>query len=254
MLEHGRVNKGVPYKSSAQVPFIIRWPSKIQPGKVIETPYTSVDFLPTILGLMGIQSQTTTHGIDASSEIFEDQMISKNDNQIRFLTDSKGRDWMAAITNRYKLVLSAYSPWLFDMEVDPDEILNFYEDPNYADVVAMLQGPLIEASKKFKFSINKKSFIANTPSCKDSIDEIENWQGKVCEDVSSSEFSGACQVWEFVQNSCPKTCGQCCSDSEGEIWIFKALRTCADMTSDVRFCRQETAQLFCPKACGLCPE
>jgi arylsulfatase A-like enzyme len=52
MGEHGRVNKGVPYEASAKVPFLLRYPGKVKPGKQIEKAYTLADFtIPLYLGL-----------------------------------------------------------------------------------------------------------------------------------------------------------------------------------------------------------
>ena len=40
--------------------------------------------------------------------------------------------WVAAVNSDYKLVLSSSDkPWLFDLENDPDELTNYYHDPQY---------------------------------------------------------------------------------------------------------------------------
>jgi len=43
-----RSGKGYPYEGGIRVPLIVRWPGKIAPGSVCDTPVASVDFLPTI--------------------------------------------------------------------------------------------------------------------------------------------------------------------------------------------------------------
>jgi len=251
MYEHGRTNKGVPFKASAQVPFLVRWPKGITPGKVINTAYSSVDFVPTILGLMGVESRIQSQGIDGSAELLGNELVSINEDQIRFLTDSKQRQWVAAITNRYKLVLSEDIPWFFDMDLDPDELINFYNDPTYAEVVAKLQPPLIDAVTSYKLSMEPRQFLAGTPACYDSKDEIPGWDNRLCEDLHSTEFSAAC-IWDFVSAACPRVCNKCCDDSIGEIWLFGSMKTCDMMNTDAKFCTKESAQLFCPSACGLC--
>jgi len=252
MYEHGRINKNKPYKASAQVPFIVRWPAGVRAGKVVETPYTSVDFVPTILGLMGVNSRIESQGIDGSADILTDELVTVDEEQIRFLTDSKQMKWFAAITNRYKLVLSADAPWLFDLQVDPDELINFYANSTYVEVVAKLQPNLIEAIVTYKFSIGKKGItMAGTPACYDSKDEIPGWEGRLCEDLHLSDYSAGCKR-DFVKEACPRVCNTCCEDSTGGVMVFGNMGTCDTMHTDERFCRKKAARLFCPSACGLC--
>ena len=54
MGEHSKLNKGVPYETSARVGFVMRYPGKINPGKRIQKAYTMADFSPTVLGLMNV--------------------------------------------------------------------------------------------------------------------------------------------------------------------------------------------------------
>ena len=66
--EHGKINKGLPYETSARVAFMMRYPKKIKPGKYIEKAYTMADFTPTILGLMGIKTSKEFHGMNAAKD------------------------------------------------------------------------------------------------------------------------------------------------------------------------------------------
>jgi arylsulfatase A len=49
-----REGKGYLYEGGIRVPLIVRWPGRIQAGALCDTPVTSVDFLPTILELCGV--------------------------------------------------------------------------------------------------------------------------------------------------------------------------------------------------------
>jgi len=49
---HVMRNKGVLYKSSAGIPFIISHPDKIKQGNIVETQYTTVDFSRPYLVLL----------------------------------------------------------------------------------------------------------------------------------------------------------------------------------------------------------
>ena len=59
--------------------------------------------------------------------------------------------WIAAVTKCYKLVFSVQDdPWLFDLEKDPDELINFYKNPAYRDAIRTLVGQLLDYGKKFQ--------------------------------------------------------------------------------------------------------
>ncbi len=52
--------------------------------------------------------------------------------------------WLAAVTERYKLIYSTSdSPWLFDLQADPDELTNFFADPAYREIVRNLSRQLL---------------------------------------------------------------------------------------------------------------
>lgn len=150
MSEHGKLNKGLPYEMSARVAFLMRYPGKIEPGKQIEKAYTMADFTPTILGLMGVDhSAYTFHGMDASGDFMSKQTV-QNSERIVYITNAGDR-WEAVVNTRYKLVISpADEPWLFDLKKDPDELINFYNDPEYKEIAEVFMEELQSQMKRFK--------------------------------------------------------------------------------------------------------
>ncbi len=150
MCEHCRLNKGLPFETSAGIPFLVRYPEKIKSAKVIRTACTTVDFTPTILSLMGFQKQAPEcHGKDLSGEFLKDEKIIDED-RIVYLRQSSGR-WVAAVDHQHKLVLSVNDkPWLFDLKKDPDELTNYYEDPLYRKVAIRLKEKLLKLMKQYQ--------------------------------------------------------------------------------------------------------
>ncbi|WP_430934893.1 sulfatase family protein [Saccharicrinis sp. 156] len=149
MGEHRKHNKGNPYEASAKVPFVLRYPSKIRPGKVINKAFTTADFTPTILGMMGMPALKKQHGIDASVDFTSKKKVITDD-RVTYMTSSS-QNWIAALTYRYKLVLSpSEKPWLIDLKKDANEEVNFYKNPEYKEVVKKLQTELLMQAKKFK--------------------------------------------------------------------------------------------------------
>ena len=49
-----RRNKGYLYEGGIRVPWIVRWPGKVQPGSTCATPIISTDTLPTIMEAVGL--------------------------------------------------------------------------------------------------------------------------------------------------------------------------------------------------------
>jgi arylsulfatase A-like enzyme len=134
--EHHRQNKGVPYEGSARIPFLVYYPSAISKGTVVNEAMTSVDFAPTLLKMFGQESDVNFHGRDVSDLLTTGQAPS-DWNDIAFARgtgDKKG--WLMAVSDRYKLVISSNdSPWLFDLERDPDEMINVASHAGYRETV-----------------------------------------------------------------------------------------------------------------------
>ncbi len=150
--EHGRHNKGVPFEASAKVPFVIRAPDKIKPGSIIRQALGCVDFAPTILGFMGLDAPPKTDGRDASALLtgkapdgWKDVAFMRGASMNR---QSPG-SWLAAVTQRYKLVVSPREkPWLFDLQKDPDEVTNYFADPACRETIRQLAKDLLAYGKR----------------------------------------------------------------------------------------------------------
>lgn len=150
--EHHRHNKGVPLEASAKVPFVIRYPGAIKPGTTVRQALGTVDFMPTVLALMGAAPSKKVEGRDASP-LFTSSGAPEGWQDITFTrgTGHGGNNWLAAFTSRYKLVVSPEDPpWLLDLEQDPDELKNFCFDPEHRETVRTLAVELIAYGKKFK--------------------------------------------------------------------------------------------------------
>ena len=149
MGEHRRHNKGMPYEGSAKIPFVIRWPEKIAPGKVVNTAYTTVDFGPTILGIMGIEEEIPdAHGLNDAAAFLGDEKV-VDDDRIVYMTTSASQTVMA-VNRRYKLVLSQIDdPWLYDLHKDPDELVNVYADPEYKEIAENFKAELIAQMERY---------------------------------------------------------------------------------------------------------
>lgn len=161
--EHNRFNKGVPYEASARIPFVMRYPAKIEKAKVINKAYTNVDFAPTILGLMGIKNNVTFDGDNTSADFLSKDKVVNGDRIVYFA--KSGGWWVTATDGHYKLILDKKEkPYLFDLVKDPDELINFYKDPAYKEIAKRLQNELFIQMEKYKepgLDIKNRPYVTN---------------------------------------------------------------------------------------------
>jgi uncharacterized sulfatase len=117
------------------------------------------DFTPTILGLMNINhSDYSFHGMDASNDFTSQEKKVRND-RIVYLTNALSK-WVAAVNNRYKLVLSPVDkPWLFDLEKDPDEMTNYYNNPEYKEIAKEFTNELYRQMEQYNEALLREDII-----------------------------------------------------------------------------------------------
>ena len=166
--EHRRQNKGVPLEASAKVPFIVYAPSLKQKGQNIGNAFNSVDFAPTILGLMALKNLHEMDGTDFSELLMDPDRQEGWQDFTVVRSTAKNRKWIAAVTSRYKLVLSEQDgSWLLDLEINPDETINYIDHSENQKVVRDLANKLKAYAEKYD-----EPFLQNT--------ELENELSKLC--------------------------------------------------------------------------
>ena len=73
MGSHGRFAKSIWFEESIGIPFMIRWPRQIKPSRE-GMPFAVYDFMPTILGLMGLHIPKTVEATDYSRVLLGQKM------------------------------------------------------------------------------------------------------------------------------------------------------------------------------------
>ena len=150
--EHRRQNKGVPMEASAKVPFVVRCPEHVASERQLDIALNTTDFLPTFLALMGVETAGKEEGRDLS-EFFRPGATDIEHEDPTFLRSTGkpgGKEgWLAAVTPRYKLILSDKDePWLLDLKEDPDELVNYIEVPHQQETVQKLAQALKRYARK----------------------------------------------------------------------------------------------------------
>lgn len=133
--ELGRHNKGIPCEGSARIPFVIRASGIIPPKTVLHEAMGTVDFKPTLLGLLGVSFKEKTEGRDLS-KLFRRGQASEDWNDITFV---RFKSWFAAFSNQYKLVLSpGDDPAFFNLKTDPNELQNMFQIPRHRETIRQM--------------------------------------------------------------------------------------------------------------------
>jgi arylsulfatase A-like enzyme len=138
-LEHGLFghSNGV-YTELIDVPLIIRPPN--QEGTVVETPVQTVDILPTLLSMLGIDEDRRFMGRPIFSLVGSDET--------RPIISEQARKWVsrfpetALIMGNYKLIKQSKTNThlLFDMREDPMERENVIDSaPNAAELIEKME-------------------------------------------------------------------------------------------------------------------
>ena len=160
--DHGWFDKRFMYEESLRMPFLIRYPEEIPAGSVRNEIVVNNDFAPTFLDYAGVGIPAEMQGVSA-------RPILRGEAPADWQTSLYYRYWMhldaghqvcshyGVRTARYKLIyfygkgLGAAGAsdetmppeWeLFDLEKDPCELFNVYNEPAYADVVRELTDEL----------------------------------------------------------------------------------------------------------------
>lgn len=165
--EHDYQDKRWSFEESLRTPFLIRYPKEIQAGSVCKALMANIDVAPTLLDYAGIEIPEEMQGVSGRKVIAGEEKEIRDAVYFRYwmhLAHNHDNPAHYGIrTKRYKLTFYYGLPldatgavqketppgWeLYDLERDPQELHNVYEDIEYQEVCKRLKVKL-ENMKKF---------------------------------------------------------------------------------------------------------
>ena len=152
----GHVLKQRPWEESINIPFIMRYPRKIKAGQKRDWLVTSVDIMPTLLGLAGATVPKQVQGMDLSATFCGD---SKTERDAAFLFNvhrggGPGCDWRGIRTKKWVYAFHKFGDWImYDLVNDPYQLKNLIDDPKYAAKKKQIQQQLAAMRKDLGESI-----------------------------------------------------------------------------------------------------
>jgi arylsulfatase A-like enzyme len=163
--EHNYIDKRWMYEQSSQMPFLIRYPGRIDSGMVVDELITNTDVAPLLLDYAGVQVPDYMQGRSFRPLLQGNSLPDWRDAvYYRYWMHANGARRPAHYgirTDRFKLIFFYGLPlgqtenpptrpgWeLYDLTKDSRELDNVYRDPSYADTVEQLKNRLFELKTK----------------------------------------------------------------------------------------------------------
>ena len=162
--EHDYMDKRWMYEESQHMPFIIRYPNAIKAGTRSDAIVENVDYGPTMLDFAGIKTPDYMQG-KSFQQICETGQEPNDWKQAAYYRywmhmahhDNPGH--LGIRTKKHKLIYyygcdykgENQTPpgWeLYDLENDPKEVTNQYDNPDYAETVQSLKAQLAGLRKQ----------------------------------------------------------------------------------------------------------
>lgn len=123
-----------PWEESINVPFIVRQPGRIEAGQKRDWMVSSVDLMPTLLGLCGATIPSQVQGIDQSG-LFQGNDGEKRESAFLFNTHNGGGpgcDWRGIRTKDWVYAFHMEGDWiLYDLKSDPYQLENLAGRPEF---------------------------------------------------------------------------------------------------------------------------
>lgn len=160
--DHGWYDKRWMYEESLKMPLIVKWPNVVFPGSRKTEMVQNIDYAPTFLDIAGAEIPADMQGVSLLPLLRGDR-----------IADGSWRDSIyyhyyeypsvhmvprhyGIRTDRYKLMhFYHFDEWEFyDLQTDPDELTNLYNDPTHAELIAEMKQKLADLQSHYEDDSN----------------------------------------------------------------------------------------------------
>lgn len=157
--EHGWFDKRFMYQESFKTPLLIKWPNEITPNTTEDELVQNLDFAQTFLEVAGVNPPKDMQG-ESLVPLLKGEKEKWNRDAVyyhyyEYPAEHTVKRHYGIATKYFKLIHFYHDvdEWeLFDVENDPQEVNNVYDDPNYAATVLELKQKLKVLRIKYKDS------------------------------------------------------------------------------------------------------
>lgn len=144
----GRAAKNTFYEEAARIPFLVRWPGHIPAGQVSDACISSVDFMPTMLGLLGLPIPARVEGTNlahlAAGQTGPEPEYAFLQNTGACAAWQDGFEWRAVRDKQYTYAKYRVDgkELLFDNTSDPYQMTNLAQNASYQGKLNELRGKM----------------------------------------------------------------------------------------------------------------
>lgn len=145
---HGLNAKGpFHYEDLIKVPLLVRWPERVPTGARCGALQTLVDLAPTVLSLIGAPVPHTMTGVDQSAVWRGEAAAARDHVIVENRHEPTAIHLKTYVDQRYKLTVYYQRRYgeLFDLQTDPGEVHNLWDDASHAALKAELLQKLLFA-------------------------------------------------------------------------------------------------------------
>jgi arylsulfatase A-like enzyme len=117
-----RGGKGNLYEGGLRIPFMVRWPGKIRPGRVSDLLFYQPDVLPTLAELTGAEVPPDIDGLSILPELIGAESAGREQQEHEFLYWEYGPQVAVRMGHWKAIQPKSTAPWeLYDLEKDISE-------------------------------------------------------------------------------------------------------------------------------------
>ncbi len=139
--QHGLIAKGpFHYEDMIRVPWIVRYPGRVPAARRSDALQSLVDLPPTWLAFAGIPAPAAMSGVDQSAVWTGERPSAREHVVVENRHEPDTIHMKTYVDERYKLTVYFNRPYgeLYDLQDDPGEIRNRWDDPAAADLKSRL--------------------------------------------------------------------------------------------------------------------
>ena len=155
--EHGWFDKRFMYEQSLRTPLMMKLPKAFKRKGEITEMVQNIDYAATFLDLAGVKVPDDIQGKSLKPLLAGDNDTEWRDalyyHYYEYPNEHAVRRHYGVRTNRYKLIhfYNDIDVWeLYDLETDPDEMNNIYDDPQNAALIADLKEKLDKLQEEYQ--------------------------------------------------------------------------------------------------------